>query len=89
MVGEDAQLAQPLGRDAARGQRRDRARGELEPGVRQVLGFGEHGNTDRVHARGTLAVSASTRSMSWIIRSSTTSTSVARGEKPASRRASM
>ena len=76
--------------DPARGDVGDAAALEAQPGVGDVVAVGEHRHADRIDARRAAGRTSSwIRSMSWIIRSSTTSTSVPRGWNGAMRCDSM
>ena len=81
---EDAELAHPLGGDARGRQRRDAPALEFEPGVGDVDARRHHRHARR---RGSRRTGRRTRSdticRSWIMRSSTTSTSRLRGVKDA------
>jgi hypothetical protein len=82
---EEADLAHPLERHPARRQVRDAAALELEARVRDVDARREHRHADGGQRRTGRFIRLSTRSRSWIIRSSTTATSVPRGPNGARR----
>ena len=87
---EQTEPADPLARHPRGGRQRHRAVGELDPRVGDVQMGGEHRQSRGANLGGsTLPVRCSTRSRSWIIRSSTTATSVPRGWNGASRWLSM
>ena len=87
---EDSNLAHPLARDAARRDVGHRARLNVTRAFAMSTNRREHRHADRATRVDVLPpTSVSTRSMSWIIRSSTTATSDPRGLNGASRSLSM